>query len=567
MMVLHALCGAFLLACAKLYWIMENKYLDYFATLLAPARDRHFRVVGTALGVLGAAHGLVFLNHLGASVYAGRLTVRPVNFGSDAYGRVFAARKTVEIATQIPNAYLYSTLIARPWINHVKVALLVTNCWSAFIIHRMLIKSESVDKRVAPSISSTSHQSVRFLAVVVDTFLSVATGILLPGAIIIPYMLVFDFKNLDFPDSLLYGDTSFANLILENRAFFAISWGNAVMKGVPHLSAFLCLMALASMLDSRLVRFVHRVVAPSIFLVTGITMLTLHLVAQFAPITGEMEVIRSFCLQRMHPWLAPNVSCAVIKYNCYREGVASPPVTALDLLERESVRSLMFLHCSELIIPPIIQEFSSLMGIELWNTTLVRWGEEAALSAQFHPRMIYMIFSFVNMTSLPVGILRPPLPEQLIDLEFIHTNLTTLPDEVGEAWINVQLVYMEHSQLNQFPTVLMTLPVLAELSLIDNRFETMPDDVLLTAASTYFYDLAFSKTPLRKLPEARSEDFYISYLALEYSQVTEIPAWIETNVWESVAVVLCGENDDTWDPLGEERYPTQYIEPSRSLDS
>lgn len=276
MMVLHALCGAFLLACAKLYWIMENKYLDYFATLLAPARDRHFRVVGTALGVLGAAHGLVFLNHLGASVYAGRLTVRPVNFGSDglslmslvvyaldrlvnwvvrrwrkarrdgrrsqsllgaansrrdqcsndeAYGRVFAARKTVEIATQIPNAYLYSTLIARPWINHVKVALLVTNCWSAFIIHRMLIKSESVDKRVAPSISSTSHQSVRFLAVVVDTFLSVATGILLPGAIIIPYMLVFDFKNLDFPDSLLYGDTSFANLILENRAFFAISWG------------------------------------------------------------------------------------------------------------------------------------------------------------------------------------------------------------------------------------------------------------------------------------------------------------------------------------------------------
>ncbi|KAE8978521.1 hypothetical protein PR001_g24817 [Phytophthora rubi] len=222
------------------------------------------------------------------------------------------------------------------------------------------------------------------------------------------------------------------------------------------------------------------------------------------------------------------------------------------------------------------------MGIELWNTTLVRWGEEAALSAEFHPRMIYMMFAFVNLTSLPVGILSPPLPEQLIDLEFIHTNLTTLPDEVEEAWINVQLVYMEHSQLKQFPSVLMKLPALGELSLIDNRFETMPDDVLLTGASSYFYDLALSKNPLRKLPEA-SEDFYVSYLALEFTQLTEIPAWVDTNVWynaalggspfcdagtsEVPAVVLCGENDDSWDPLGEERYPTQFIEPSRSLQS
>ncbi|KAE9005607.1 hypothetical protein PF011_g11964 [Phytophthora fragariae] len=233
MMVLHALCAAFLISCAKLYWIMENQYLDYFATLLAPARDRHFRVVGTLLGILGAAHALQL----------------------------------------------------------------------------------------------------------------------------------------------------------------------------------------------------------------------------FAPVTSGIDIINSFCLQRMHPWLAPNVSCAVVKYNCYREGVSSPPFEALDLLERESVRSLMFLHCSEFVMPPILHEFSYVMGIELWNTTLVRWGEEAALSAEFHPRMIYMMFAFVNLTSLRVGILSPPLPEQLIDLEFIHTNLTTLPDEVEEAWINVQLVYMEHSQLKQFQSV------------------------------------------------------------------------------------------------------------------
>ncbi|KAG6941441.1 hypothetical protein JG688_00018671 [Phytophthora aleatoria] len=62
MVLLHALCSAFLICSAKLYWLMENEHLDYFAGLLAPERDRHFRVVGTALGILGAIHGLQLLS-------------------------------------------------------------------------------------------------------------------------------------------------------------------------------------------------------------------------------------------------------------------------------------------------------------------------------------------------------------------------------------------------------------------------------------------------------------------------------------------------------------------------
>ncbi|GMF50979.1 unnamed protein product [Phytophthora fragariaefolia] len=678
-MVLHALCAVFLLACAKLYWLMENEYLVYFATLLAPARDRHFQAMGTFLGVLGAAHALQLLMHLGSTIIARRLRVRPMNIGSDgmslvslvfyvfgrfvawvvrcwriswhhgrrsqvrrrltsmhreaankdeAYRCIFAIRKTLEIATQVPNAYLYSILIARPWINHAKVALLVTNCWSALIIYRMLIR-ESLDRRTGSTILSTSRPLVHFLAVVVDTMLAVSTGILLPGAIFIPYALVFDFKNLDFPASILYGDRSFPDLILENRAFFAISWENAVMKSVPHLSALLCLIAIASMLDSttepeasfhddcatpslvqnnhyrkpsvlivsyralvkashdvlkaRLLRSVQRVVIPFLFLATGVVVLVLHFMAQFDPVYGNIDEISSFCLVRTHPWLAANVSCAVVKYNCYREGVSSPSFTALDFLEREAVRSLIFLHCPGFIMPPIIREFSYLMSVELWNTTLVSWGEEEALSATLHPRMIMMVFSFVNLTALPDGILKPPLPEQLIDLEFIHTNLTTIPDEIEDSWGNVQLLYIEHSQLNQFPDVLMRLPALAELSLIANKIETMPDDVLLTAASTYFYDLALSKNPLQKLPEARSDNFYVSYLALEFTQLTELPGWTDVNVWDSVSLggspfceaanvglpndFLCGKDSNSWDPLGEERYPTQFVEPYRSLDS
>ncbi|EEY62832.1 uncharacterized protein PITG_15259 [Phytophthora infestans T30-4] len=229
--------------------------------------------------------------------------------------------------------------------------------------------------------------------------------------------------------------------------------------------------------------------------------------------------MESMCLQRMHPWLARNFSCAVVRYNCYKEGVTK----------------IIFMHCSAFTMPPIIREFSSVMGVEIFNSTLVEWGEDAAA----------------------------PLPEQLSDLEFIHTNLTAIPDSVVEPWKGIEIVYIEHSQLNSFPTALMQLPVLSELSLIDNKIATIPDNAILNAASTYFYNLALSKNPLREPPQARSDNFDVSYLALEFTLLTETPEWINTNVWDAVSL----GDKSSWDPLGDERYPTKLMMPFRSLDA
>ncbi|KAF4046163.1 hypothetical protein GN244_ATG01389 [Phytophthora infestans] len=262
---------------------------------------------------------------------------------------MFALRKTVEIATQAPNGYLHSTLVARSWINHAKVALIVTNCWSAFIIHQMLLKSDPGIRQVAPS-SPRSRISVRFLAVTVDAVLATATAIILPGAIFLPYALQFDITSLSFPVTLLYGDTSFPNLVLENRAFFFMSWTNSMMKTVPHLSVFLCLEAMASMLhasdlpttrppsppkspkirqsikrstialasyraflraseseqhSAQILSRVHRVTVPMLLLITGGIVLGLHLTAQYGSVTGDIATMESMCIQRMHPWLPP----------------------------------------------------------------------------------------------------------------------------------------------------------------------------------------------------------------------------------------------------------------------
>lgn len=321
-----------------------------------------------------------------------------------------------------------------------------------------------------------------------------------------------------------------------------------------------------------------------LLLATGGTVLGLHLTAQYGSATGDVAIMESMCLQRMHPWLARNFSCAVVRYNCFKEGVTSPSIEVLSWFGRDTLRRIIFMHCSAFTMPPIIREFSSLMGVEIFNSTLVEWGEDAAVSAELHPMVLFTLFVHVNLTGIPPGLLQAPLPEQLSDLEFIHTNLTAIPNSVVEPWKGIEIVYIEHSQLNSFPTALMQLPVLSELSLIDNKIATIPDNAILNAASTYFYNLALSKNPLRELPQARSDNFDVSYLALEFTLLTETPEWINTNVWDAVSLggsplcqtnrsvelsgnVLCGGDKSSWDPLGDGRYPTKLMTPFRSLDA
>ncbi|KAG6944571.1 hypothetical protein JG687_00017789, partial [Phytophthora cactorum] len=68
---------------AKLYWVLENDYINCFANRLAPG-DRHCRVLSAAFGVLGAAHALQFVESHRSFRFALKLTVRTVNFGSDS---------------------------------------------------------------------------------------------------------------------------------------------------------------------------------------------------------------------------------------------------------------------------------------------------------------------------------------------------------------------------------------------------------------------------------------------------------------------------------------------------
>lgn len=124
-------------------------------------------------------------------------------------------------------------------------------------------------------------------------------------------------------------------------------------------------------------------------------------------------------------------------------------------------------------MPTSIRDFPNLLGIEIWNVTLERWGIEAALNADLHPKMAFLIMAHVYMVTLPEGVLSPPFPDLLSDIEIVCTNLTKIPEEVADVWNTLQVIYVETSPLQEFPTALFRLPV-SDVSLVNTGLEELP---------------------------------------------------------------------------------------------
>uniref|UniRef100_K3XB38 Uncharacterized protein n=1 Tax=Globisporangium ultimum (strain ATCC 200006 / CBS 805.95 / DAOM BR144) TaxID=431595 RepID=K3XB38_GLOUD len=76
---------------------------------------------------------------------------------------------------------------------------------------------------------------------------------------------------------------------------------------------------------------------------------------------------------------------------------------------------LKFTHCPALVVRASIDSFRHLMGINIYNSTLVDWPLNAVISEVSHPFIKFITLVRVNMTQLPDGLLRP-VPVGLIDI-------------------------------------------------------------------------------------------------------------------------------------------------------
>ncbi|TYZ65748.1 hypothetical protein PybrP1_003097 [[Pythium] brassicae (nom. inval.)] len=559
LMLTHTLCAAFLIGSARLYWFMEHPYLTYFVDLLAPKQDRHFKFVGTALGGLGVLHVLLLFGllapravrkHLkgyppalrtwnartaiGAAIVVSPSVAAPRTrqwvpaalrqyFADDgAFGAnsrhiawISVVMEVTQIATQVYQAHRSSHLISRLWINRCYVAIAALFCWATPLLHYFLRNRPSAE---------------RVACLAVDALLNISYSIILPLVIFIPYLYRYDTEAYSFDVELLYDDQGFGSLVLENQSIFAVSLLDCGSKLVPHA---------IHVTKGKLFYVAIRLV----FVGLGTAIFAIHLAS-----LQRLDGISTLgCKQTMHPWFSTKYSCSVFEFNCYRHGVESPALDSFDSLDEHTLSSLLISHCPALVVPPAIRSFPNLLGIEIYNSTIVQWTAEAAISATIHKKMVYLLLCLVNMTALPEGVL-DSLPDMLQDIEISLTNLTSLPDDLHEHWHSLSVLYVEKSEIRVFPSTLLHLEVF-DLSLIGNQITEI--DALAVAQSSY-YVLALSHNPLRTLPPSLPETLTISFLGLEGTKLGALPNWVDTQVNELVYLsspTMCPRAADDSDVL------------------
>lgn len=143
--------------------------------------------------------------------------------------------------------------------------------------------------------------------------------------------------------------------------------------------------------------------------------------------------------------------------------------------------------------------------------------------------MLVCVIAKANMSRLPDGLLQP-LPATLMDLEFTHTNLTTLPPNLHERWHPIACLYLEYSLFTTFPATLVHLDV-TELSLHGNRLEQLPE---LAHKRQNFFSLVMSANPLRVLPDTLGDGTVFAYLSAENTLLETLPAWVRTRVEDTL---------------------------------
>lgn len=618
--MLHVICGAFLISAGRLYWYLEHPYLTYYADLLAPPSDRHFKLIGTVFICVGLLHALQLADLIRSMVRSRRVRVpvvpeeqirsaqtsstsraataarlaaqqvatkmdrffgRKSLLGVDSvhFERVFLIRELAEVTSQIYQAYRSSLLIGRLWINHSYVIIVVVNCWSTPLFQRLLQHSPAA-QRVGCLTS--------------DLVLNICSSIILPMVIFIPYLHHYEPEAFTFGVAFMYDDLAFGSLILENQSIFAVSLLDCGSKLVPHLSAFSGLVAVGSLLERKAASAPNKRAASSspkgpavslvpfypkrgnrllhgLFIVFGLAILCIHLTA----VTRLHGVSIPGCKQTIYPWFATKYACSVYDFNCYHHNeTPSLDAQSLDFLDESALTMLILLHCSALVVPQAIQNFPNLLGMEIYNSTIVEWSKDASISASIHQRMAYVILFCVNMTAFPDGLLEP-LPTMLQDIEISVSNLTTLPEDLHERWHSISLLYFEYTQLKILPETLLKLEV-NEFSLIGNKFETIPDWL---SVQTSYHEIALSLNPLTALPSIVTSGLTFDIIHLENTSVGELPEWIEAGVQGVVflsgspvceslqdrkgqnAKLLCNERD----PRGSGMYPQDLVLPQRQL--
>ncbi|TMW67545.1 hypothetical protein Poli38472_011165 [Pythium oligandrum] len=444
-------------------------------------------------------------------------------------------RKIVQILMLMYQANQVSQLVTQLWINNYYVVAIIFNCVSTPLIFGFVRRQEGL---------------LRVLCLVCDIVSGVFTAVVLPYSLYRSYASVWDGELMGFGDEYLYDDVWFVNGILENRMIISTTWVHLLVRVYPFLEWLLCLDSIKILVRERPSLLIRRLVfnpcrsLPSLFATRSpsepmlmrapgkppvlqrqkrryaIWMPTIRpdravrqvrrrvhsVFLLFAILTGLFSGISHIpsasvpgCKATVKPWFTLTPSCAVLEINCYRHrfsGNASSIKQVMKAFRPTSTISIIFAHCPELEISSEIQSLSNVIGVEIYNSTLVKWSQDAAMSHRHHTTLTFIAIVLTKLQSMPEGLLTEPIPS-LMDVELSFTNLSALPRNMHVFWPKLSTLTVEHSRLTEIPESVQLLTQVTGLAFTDNHIQSMPS--ALFDDMTYLGDLYLSWNPYTDL--------------------------------------------------------------------
>ncbi|DAZ99168.1 TPA: LOW QUALITY PROTEIN: hypothetical protein N0F65_008201 [Lagenidium giganteum] len=437
-------------------------YLTYFADLLAPEPQRHFKVVGDVFGCVGALHLVEATRTL--------LSMLQMVHNAATIARMVRSRRDLFVAhsSGSPLQHAQCATLDQPIVR-------LAGCAQLLVHTALPVVLSAVTRAGAGALSRR-----------VDMLSNVGTSVVIPVIVFVPYFQTYGPEQYTFNRVLVYDDV----------------WCSII----PHLSIYLCLGIIqVSIEESDQAQTIESSSCTHI----RVPAIAVHVAEQTIKLVGKQD----FKLNAAHGlflptqrWFSSKFPCTVLQFNCY--------TTALTAVR--ACVGVVFSHSPALAMPSDLQTFPNLLGVELYNCTLVAWSKEADLSASVHTRMIYLVLARVNMSALPAGILEP-LPEMLTDIEISVSNLTALLRDQPERWPTLSVFYFEFSQVSVFPVELLRMDMY-DLSLIGNHLTALPSFEDVKRA---FYRCFLN--PLESLPATGTA-------------VTSLPSWMNDTVDEMVYV-------------------------------
>lgn len=484
--------------------------------------------------------------------------------GGQYYGLILFVREMVETAIQTSQAYRMSLLLPRATVNHLYSCLIVFNCWLTVILHVMIARSSS--RRLVILLSDCALDLVA------------SAGITL--AIVSHYIPISKWTFEGFASALWADDGNWQSQVRnEMKLVFVMSWSDMISRVVFAAGVALSLVDIKALVRHRSKRNqVHQspthdkssgptqemamttvmpaeggrqpkpsrnqqtsseqrvneaipmsrwkrvlvIAAHAVFVLWGFAVLVLHLRAASLPNVDQ-------CRLQVRPWGVSVPSCYLVEFDCLRFHVTGSLEQVSSMWAQfghETVERIMIRHCSELEMPSQLQQFRRLNTFKVYNSTIVSWNSDAAITATHHPHIEYIQLVRVSLPNgdVPAGLLSLDIPATLKEITFCVSNLQRLPDDLDIRWPKNITINLELSELASVSDTLVRLQP-STLSLYGNPIGDVPS-ALFEIEGLAVIDVGESN--IEALPEhVDALSSTLSYIFLPNTLVSVFWDWID----------------------------------------